>query len=453
MSRQRAAQRLYSETARQWAHIGFGGAALLLRYLTWYEAAILAAAAVIFNIRLLRHIGGGRLHRPGELDALPTGIVLYPTSVLLLTLMFPARLDIVAAAWGILAAGDGAATLAGQRFGGRKWSWNRRKSVAGSTAMFAAGALAGSFLAWWCRDAVVPPPFLAFSLAAPVLAALVAASVETAPIRLDDNVSVPLTAAATLWGLSFVNPELVRSALASAPPLVAMALPLNTLVAWAGYAAATVSLSGAIAGGIIGTVIFTCAGWAGWSLLMAAFLCAAVTSRLGLERKTLLGIAEDRLGRRSAGNAIANTGIAAAAALLSVVSYAHVSALIAFAAALIAGASDTIASEIGKAWGRRTWAILPPRPVAAGTPGAVSLEGTAAGLLGAAALGSLALALQLIPGHALLPIVAGATAGSLVESLLAATCEAPGILDNDALNLINTSVAAFVAVALAGAAA
>ena len=77
---------------------------------------------------------------------------------------------------------------------------------------------------------------------------------------------------------------------------------------------------------LIGTIVFVCAGSPGWLLLMAAFLCAAITSRMGLRRKTLLGIAEDRAGRRAAGNAIANTGIAAMAAALAAVSYAHASA-------------------------------------------------------------------------------------------------------------------------------
>jgi uncharacterized protein (TIGR00297 family) len=441
----------FSETARQWVHIAFGAVALLLPYLSWYQAVILAAAAVIINIRLLRNIVGRRIHRPSELDqAMPAGLVLYPTSVLLLLLMFPSRLDIVAAAWGILAVGDGAATLVGRRYGQRKWSWNRQKSIAGSTALFVAGGTAGAVLAWWCRDAVVPPAYVWFSLGVPFLAALTAAAVETVSIRLDDNLSVPLTAAAVLWAASLINEELAVSAIRAAPGMLAIALPANTMVAWGGFVIRTVSLSGAIVGGLIGTIVFLCAGLAGWLMLIAAFLCAAITSRMGLRRKTLLGIAEDRAGRRAAGNAIANTGIAAAAAVLAVVSYAHASALVAFTAALTAGASDTISSEIGKAWGRGTWSILPLRPVSPGTSGAMSLEGTAAGLVGAGALGLFAVILGLIPSQALLPVIAGATAGSFIESLLAATFEAPGILNNDALNLINTAVAAFVAVSLAG---
>jgi uncharacterized protein (TIGR00297 family) len=171
---------------------------------------------------------------------------------------------------------------------------------------------------------------------------------------------------------------------------------------------------------------------------------------MGLQRKTLLGIAEERGGRRGAGNAIANTGVAAAAAILATLSYGTEAAMIAMAAALVAGASDTVASEIGKAWGTRTWALMPPRPVRPGTPGAMSIEGTAAGLAGAAALAGLAVALTIVPGWAALPIVIGATIGALAESLLGAAFEPSGVLNNDALNLLNTAVAAYVAVSAAG---
>jgi len=441
----------HSETLRQWVHIGFGAVALLLPFLHWYQATILTACAIVFNISLLKKIAGGRLHRPVELDkTLPVGLVLYPTSILVLLLMLPSRVDIVAAAWGILAAGDGAATLVGRRYGVRRWPWNRGKSVAGSVALIVAGGAAGAFLCWWCRPAIIPPPYVWFSIGAPIAAALAAAAVETVPIRLDDNLSVPFTAAGTLWAASFISEDLVAELLVTLPATLLYAVLANAAVASAGYMARTVSVSGAVVGAVIGTTIFVCAGWQGWLLLLVCFLCAAVTSRIGLDRKTLLGIAEERGGRRGPGNAIANTGIATIAAVLAALSYGRDAGLIAMTAALVAGASDTIASEIGKAWGTRTWGLLPPRLVRAGTPGAMSLEGTAAGLMGAAALGLLAVGLGLIPREALLAVVVGATVGALAESLFAATFEAPGILNNDALNFINTALAAYVAVSLAG---
>jgi uncharacterized protein (TIGR00297 family) len=442
----------YPDTRRPWVHVAFGAAALLLSFLHWYQAVILAAAAIMFNIRLLRKSAGDRLRRPLELQqAVPAGIVLYPTSILIMLLMLPGRPDIVAAAWGILAVGDGAATLAGRRYGATKWPWNRQKSVAGSVALIIAGGAAGAFLCWWCRSVIIPPPYLWFSTAGPLAAAIVAAAVETVPIRLNDNLSVPLSAAAVLWALSIVSEDLVVAVAVSLPGALALALLANVLAAGAGYLARTVSASGATAGAAIGTVIFVCAGWRGWLLLLMCFLCAAVTSRMGLRRKTLLGIAEERGGRRGAGNAVANTGVAAVAAALAVLSYASGAALTAMTAALVAGASDTVASEIGKAWGTRTWAILPPRLVRPGTPGAMSIEGTAAGLASAAALAAFALWLSIVPGTGVLPIVIGSVVGATIESLLAAAFEPSRVLNNDALNLINTAVAAYVAVSIGGA--
>jgi uncharacterized protein (TIGR00297 family) len=173
-----------------------------------------------------------------------------------------------------------------------------------------------------------------------------------------------------------------------------------------------------------------------------------ITSRLGLRRKTLLGIAEGRGGRRGAGNAFANTGVAAAAAALGALSYAPQPADVAFVAALAAGGSDTVASEIGKVWGRRTFLISTFRQVPPGTSGAVSAEGTAAGLLGALALGAFGVACGLVPAWTLPAVVAGATVGSVAESVMGATLEGPGVLNNDVLNFLNTAIAAAAAIFL-----
>ena len=121
------------------------------------------------------------------------------------------------------------------------------------------------------------------------------------------------------------------------------------------------------------------------------------------------------------------------------------SALLAVVAALAAGGSDTVASEIGKAWGRSTFLITSFRRVTAGTPGAMSLEGTAAGMIAAFGLAAVGVAAALIPASAIITVVVAATAGAVVESALGATLEGPGILNNDLLNFINTSVAATVA--------
>ena len=441
----------YSESARKVVHMAMGSFALVLRYIPWWQAAILAGVALAFNLTVLPRVGR-RLYRPHDhLQRFSLGIVLYPVSVLLLVLVFPGRLDIAAAAWGILAMGDGMATLLGKPFGRTRIPWNQSKSVLGTCAFVIFGGVAGAFLAWWCRPAIVPPPYLWFSIGAPFIAALAAAFAETIPIRLDDNVTVPWTAAGVLWSLSLVSEDLVSQLLHRGWTAFLIVIAVNVVVAYGGYLARTVTRAGAAGGCVIGIAIAASIGWSGWILLFTTFLAAALSSRLGLRRKTLLGIAEERGGRRGVGNAIANTGFAAVAALMSVLTYAHEHALLACATALAAGGSDTIASEIGKAWGQRTYLVSTLKIVPPGTPGAMSAEGTAAGVAGACVLAGIAIALAIVPPSALLPIVIGATVGSLCESLLGATLEGPGIVNNDVLNFLNTAIAAATAILLARA--
>jgi uncharacterized protein (TIGR00297 family) len=464
----------HSETARQWVHVGSGLFALLLRVLDGRQAATLAFAALAFNAALLPRLGGKRLYRPVDHErGFPLGILLYPLSVLMLTLAFPSRLDIAAAAWGILAFGDGFATLAGRaRTEGTaktaviaeqnsisanpavsavpsgRIPWNPDKSWAGTLAFVVCGGAAAVALAAWVRPAVMPPPPMAFTIGAPLAAAVIAALVETIPVRLDDNISVPLAAALVLWLASLMTPsslELSHERVVAALP---WALGVNVLTGWLGYRAKTVSMSGFIGGVLVGTIIYACGSASAWVLLLATFIVASVASRLGLARKQRLGIAEERGGRRGAGNAIANCGVAVMAAIAAATTPFAPAALVALVAALSAGGSDTVASEIGKAWGRSTFLVTTLGRVKAGTPGAMSVEGTMAGLLAAVGLAAAGTALGLIPASAIVVVVIGTTAGALVESALGATLEGPGILNNDVLNFINTAVAAVVALTL-----
>lgn len=439
----------FSEDARQSVHIAMAGFALLLPLIPWWQSTVLAACAVAFNVFALQKLTGRRLFRPGErVGRLTSGIVLYPLTVLMLLLVFSARLDIVAAAWGVLAAGDGMATIVGRRFPIAPIPWNPRKSVGGTLAFALCGAAAGIALASWCRETVVPPAYDWFFVLAPIVAAVAAAAVETIPVALDDNISVAAAAAGTMWVISLVSNDLIEATLQSGRSIALLALGANVLVAVLGYAGRTVTLSGMIAGAVLGVAIFVFAGASGWGLLLLCFATAVVSSRAGLSRKRALGIAEGRGGRRGAGNAVANTGVAAIAAAMSALTYASADARLAFVAALVAGASDTVASEIGKAWGRRTFLLTTLRGAAPGTSGAMSLEGTAAGIVSAALLAAAACGLGIIPWPQLAYVVAAATAGALVESALGATLEHRGVLNNDLLNFINTGVAAFVAVEL-----
>jgi uncharacterized protein (TIGR00297 family) len=441
---------MFSENRRQALHMAMAAFALLLRALTWWQAAACAAAAFLFNLLVLPRIARAALYRPGDAArGYPLGILFYPLSVLMLIVAFPTRPDIAAAAWGIMAFGDGAATLVGTRVKSPRLAWNADKSVAGSLAFVAAGAVAGAGLAWWTRPAVSPLPPMLFTLAAPAVAAIAAAGVESIRVRLDDNISVPIAAAIVLGGLALVDAPSWAGFRAALPAALAWATLVNLPIAALGWWAGTVTVPGAVVGAAIGIAVFVGAGPQGWTLLFVSFFAASVSTRLGLKRKSVLGIAEARGGRRGPGNAVANTGLGAFAALLAALSPHREGALLAMTAALVAGSSDTVASEIGKAWGRRTYLLPRLTRARPGTSGGVSLEGTGAGIVAAFALAALALALGLIKGSGLWIVTAAATAGSFAESGLGATLEASGTLDNDMLNFITTALSAAAAVALA----
>lgn len=46
----------FSEDARQLVHMATGGVALLLRFTSWWQAAVLAGGAVAFNTDALPHV-------------------------------------------------------------------------------------------------------------------------------------------------------------------------------------------------------------------------------------------------------------------------------------------------------------------------------------------------------------------------------------------------------------
>lgn len=428
------------ETHRQLLHIAVGCFALLLRWLSWPQAAVLATAAVIFNLLVLPRLAPHVFRSIDQNRRWTSGIVLYPIAVLGLILVFRHQLHLAATAWAILAAGDGMATLVGVHVRTRPLPWNRHKSVGGLAAFIVSGGIAAMGLMWWTAPAVAP-----WLLAAAAIAAIAAAFAESAPIALDDNLTVPVIAGIALWSVAAIDPGVLSRHWGSLDASTWALLALNAGVAGLGLAARTVTIAGAVAGLVIGALIILGTGFPGWALLIATFLAAAVTTRIGHARKARAGIAEDRGGRRGAGNAIANTGIAAWAALVASGSIDPSAAHLAVVAALATAGSDTVASEVGKSIGRTTWMVTSFARVPPGTTGAISLEGTLAGVASAVLLAWIGAWMGLIPLVAVLTVAFAATTASFLEGVIGATVEARGMLTNDAVNFVNSAIGAGLA--------
>src|SRR5712691_11558973 len=136
-----------NEVLRKSLHIAFGLCAFTLKWLPWWAAAIVAACAVAGNFIVLHRIVGTRVARHER--GWDVGIVLYPLSVLALILVFRNHLPIAAAAWTILAFGDGLATLVGRRMPVGPLPWNRDKSWGGFIAFLLGASAASIAVALW----------------------------------------------------------------------------------------------------------------------------------------------------------------------------------------------------------------------------------------------------------------------------------------------------------------
>ena len=433
------------ELARKVVHMGVGLIAFSLVYLGSLWSAVLAAGALANNLFLLPRIGGRRLWREAEVaSGSSIGIILYPLCVLLLILFFWNRLEVAAASWGILAFGDGMASVAGMALGRRKLPWNPRKSWVGTIAYVIFGTAAAAILLQW----TAPGRYSwEFAIAAAFGAALVAALLESLPQGLDDNIGVPLVSALFLFGLVLTHGRwggyLEMDGLATRLLLAAL---VNAALAAVAYKARTVDASGVVGGFLVGFTIWAFLNWQGFLLLLSFFVIGSACTKLGYKRKAAQNLAQEKGGRRGARHAFANAGVATACALFAALTDYPVLFGMAFAASFATAAADTASSEIGQLLGKRTFLITTFRPVPRGTEGAGSLEGTQAGVAASLVIAALGALLGLYPWAGVLPIVVAAFVGTTFESVVGAALEKRQLLDNEALNFLNTLVGALVAV-------
>ena len=187
--------------------------------------------------------------------------------------------------------------------------------------------------------------------------------------------------------------------------------------------------------------------------VLAVSLLAFAATRAGRLKKERLGTAEARRGR-SAAQVAANLGLAALVASQPVRIWlsdsrwlplrAHSGTLMPamVLAALAEAAADTVSSEIGQVLGGRPRMITTLREVEPGADGAISAAGTLAGVLAAAIVAGAGTWAMRGDWRLFTLSCAGAIFGLLLDSLLGATLERKGWLNNDAVNFLSTASAA-----------
>ena len=251
---------------------------------------------------------------------------------------------------------------------------------------------------------------------------------------------------------------------ANLPAVALSTLALSLLLGFAAWKLGTATPGAAAAGAAIAasmtfsTSVYPYAWWhTALVPLLTLLVLTSLATQVGHSCKEELGVAEPSRGR-SAAQVVANLGIAALAtnelaqsAIQHCSWFAHAAPTLLFAASLAAlaeSAADTVSSEIGQVLGGIPRMVTTLRQVKSGTDGGVTLVGTLSGIV-AAALVALAGALALHGGFTLFWIacVAGVF-GLFFDSLLGATLERKGWLNNDAVNFLSTASAAVFALGL-----
>jgi uncharacterized protein (TIGR00297 family) len=200
---------------------------------------------------------------------------------------------------------------------------------------------------------------------------------------------------------------------------------------------------------ILGVIVWATLSWPGYGVVVFYFLTGSAVTKIGLAEKEAAGIAEKRSGARGPENVWGSALVAALCALGTLVlpQSFHDLLLLGYVASFSTKLSDTFASEIGKAFGKRTFLITTLKPVPRGTEGAVSLEGTLAGVVGSVAIALLGELVGLISPMGIGICILAAFIATNCESVIGAALQHRFTwLTNELVNVLNTLIGAIAAI-------
>lgn len=217
-------------------------------------------------------------------------------------------------------------------------------------------------------------------------------------------------------------------------------------IAYGAYRTRSLDVSGAVAAGVLGTIVLGLGGlgWAG--VLLTFFISSSVLSRIFRARKTALNLHFAKGSRRDAGQVLANGGVAGVLALIYF-AFQQVDPIsrilpilwVGFAASLAGANADTWATELGVLNPRQPVFLTTFKHVPVGTSGAVSWVGSLAALAGSALVGGATVltvsvgwmpVLDISLWAVFLIITSAGVLGAFIDSLLGATLQAVYYCEN-----------------------
>jgi len=362
----------HAETLRKFIHIATGIAVLPapLLFTSWLPVFIIT---IIFAIANFWFIQRGKLKSIHEVSRSSLGTVYYPLSFVVLLLMFWERsVMILSISFALMAFADASAGIIARKIANRKilpLPWDK-KSLQGSAAMFVASVLiVGAGVALFRESHNFS---LINSVAVALAIGLFAAAAEALSYRGSDNLTVPLLSALGLYVI--LQPEtqiqfLFGEALALAVVVIAFIVKV-------------LDLSGALAGFLVGTIVFGIGGWLLAIPLLLFFIVSSLLSKLSPSGANLAQEIIAKSGRRDATQVLAN-GLLPTLMVIASLFMKKETAFMLYLGGLAAATADTWATEIGLKFGRNPRSILTRKLVPSGTSGGITSAGVVGAILGA----------------------------------------------------------------------
>ncbi|WP_083755784.1 DUF92 domain-containing protein [Pyrococcus horikoshii] len=214
-----------------------------------------------------------------------------------------------------------------------------------------------------------------------------------------------------------------------------LAIIVIPFLGYLAYKVKALDKKGSLIAILLGYAIIILGGYLPFLALLTFLIAGTLATRIKWNEKNALGLNEDVY--RSVGNVLGNGLAPLLFLILEVLAEKDWGWAGVFSAIATANA-DTLASEIGKAFGKNPIMITTFRRAKVGESGAVSLVGEIVALLGALMIGIFAMFSSYNKFEMLLSVTIAGFLGSNIDSLVGATLERRGYLDNNGTNFVAT---------------
>ncbi len=216
---------------------------------------------------------------------------------------------------------------------------------------------------------------------------------------------------------------------------IAVDVAVMAVLGLGAYRAKALDGRGSLAAALVGLAVVEFGGLYPFLAMLTFVVLGVMATKYRFSEKARMGVAQSGNGIRSWGNVLGN-GLPAVI-FLGIEYLVHRDAFWAASFAAIATANgDTLASELGKVFGRNPRLITNFKSAKPGTNGAISLAGEFFAFLGVLIIALFAISMTSHDFLMLFAVVIGGWIGVNLDSLIGATLENRGITNNNSTNFL-----------------